>query len=411
MKKIYFLFLVFIFAAQFINGQWQQTSSGLTSTTVYGLTLDDSYIYAATSGAGVFRSSDNGSNWTAVNNGITGIFAWEIASINNSLFTGIYLGGTFRSTDYGENWTELTLGSGVGSARDFILHNSYIFTNTWSNGVYRSSDNGDNWAPVNNGLNSGGGWDMLSSGSYLFCCNGFGVYRSIDDGDNWTLVNNGLTSTTSYRMIKSGSYIFVGTYGGIFRSSDYGDNWEPVGLSSSTIYALISYESNIFAGSSNSGVYISSDNGNNWTAINEGLTNQGILCLAIDETYLYTGTGGSGVFRRGIDNILSVKTISDEGPSNFELFQNYPNPFNPTTKISWQSPISSHQTLKVYDVLGNEIATLVDEYKPAGHYEVEFSSKGGSTSGGNDLNLSSGVYFYTFQAGSYSQTKKLVLLK
>ncbi len=77
MKKIYSLFLVFIFATQFISAQWQQTSSGLTSTTVYGLTQNDSYIYAGTSGAGVFRSSDNGNNWTAVNNGITGIFAWK----------------------------------------------------------------------------------------------------------------------------------------------------------------------------------------------------------------------------------------------------------------------------------------------------------------------------------------------
>jgi hypothetical protein len=55
---------------------------------------------------------------------------------------------------------------------------------------------------------------------------------------------------------------------------------------------------------------------------------------------------------------------------SFELLQNYPNPFNPSTYISWQSPVSSHQTIKVFDILGNEIATLVDEYKPAGRYEV-----------------------------------------
>ena len=58
----------------------------------------------------------------------------------------------------------------------------------------------------------------------------------------------------------------------------------------------------------------------------------------------------------------------------FNLSNNYPNPFNPSTKISWQSPVGSWQTLKIYDVLGNEVATLVDEYKPAGKYEVEFDS-------------------------------------
>jgi len=88
-------------------------------------------------------------------------------------------------------------------------------------------------------------------------------------------------------------------------------------------------------------------------------------------------------------------------PTEFVLFQNYPNPFNPNTTISWQSPVSSHQTLKVYDVLGNEVATLVDEYKPAGRYEIEF----------NASELPSGTYFYRLRAGAYINTKKLILLK
>ena len=88
-------------------------------------------------------------------------------------------------------------------------------------------------------------------------------------------------------------------------------------------------------------------------------------------------------------------------PLSYNLEQNYPNPFNPTTKISWQSPVSSLQTLKIYDVLGNEVATLVNEEKPAGTYEVEF----------NGSRLPSGVYFYKLQAGSFSETKKLLLLK
>jgi len=91
------------------------------------------------------------------------------------------------------------------------------------------------------------------------------------------------------------------------------------------------------------------------------------------------------------------------------LFQNYPNPFNPSTKISWQSPIGSWQTIKVYDVLGNEVATLVDEYRFAGTYEVEF----------NASTLPSGVYFYQLRIGnpsagsgqSFVETKKMILMK
>jgi Secretion system C-terminal sorting domain len=98
---------------------------------------------------------------------------------------------------------------------------------------------------------------------------------------------------------------------------------------------------------------------------------------------------------------VSVKGENSTIPVEFILFQNYPNPFNPSTKISWQSPVSSHQTLKVYDVLGNEVATLVDEYKPAGIYNVQFTMN----------NLASGIYFYRLQAGSFVQIKKMILLK
>ncbi|MGB5288120.1 MAG: T9SS type A sorting domain-containing protein, partial [Ignavibacteriaceae bacterium] len=90
---------------------------------------------------------------------------------------------------------------------------------------------------------------------------------------------------------------------------------------------------------------------------------------------------------------------------SFELNQNYPNPFNPSTKISWQSAASGWQTLKIFDVLGNEVATLVDEYKLAGNYEIEFDASSAIR------NLVSGIYYYQLKAGSFIQTKKMVFLK
>jgi hypothetical protein len=97
-------------------------------------------------------------------------------------------------------------------------------------------------------------------------------------------------------------------------------------------------------------------------------------------------------------NIIEV-TVN--APTKFSLEQNYPNPFNPTTKISWQSSVGSWQTIKVYDVLGNEVATLVNEQKPAGSYEVEFDGSA----------LPSGAYFYQLKTGSFIETKKMVLLR
>jgi len=107
-----------------------------------------------------------------------------------------------------------------------------------------------------------------------------------------------------------------------------------------------------------------------------------------------------------VPNDIFFEEFDVLSPAVFALDQNYPNPFNPSTKISWQSPVGSWQTLKIYDVLGNEVATLVDEYKPAGRYEVEFNSHSGEV-----RNLPSGVYFYQLKAGNYISTKKMLLIQ
>jgi len=98
---------------------------------------------------------------------------------------------------------------------------------------------------------------------------------------------------------------------------------------------------------------------------------------------------------------LSDVTDDKNLPVKFALEQNYPNPFNPNTMISYQLSVSGQVTLKVFDVLGNEVATLVNEDRPAGNYEVNFDAS----------KLSSGVYYYQFRAGDFVETKKMILLK
>lgn len=107
----------------------------------------------------------------------------------------------------------------------------------------------------------------------------------------------------------------------------------------------------------------------------------------------------------GTFNYSEIVNVNVEVPLHFSLEQNYPNPFNPSTKIIWNVPASGWQTLKVFDVLGNEITTLVNEYRQAGKYEMEF---------GNILNnrsLVSGVYFYQLKAGNFTQTRKMLLAR
>ena len=104
-----------------------------------------------------------------------------------------------------------------------------------------------------------------------------------------------------------------------------------------------------------------------------------------------------------VTDLTKVEKLSKTIPTTFKLDQNYPNPFNPETVISWQIAVGSFVTLKVYDVLGNEVAVLVNEEQPAGTYQVEFSSK--------NTEISSGIYFYQLRAGDFVQTKKMILLR
>ena len=113
-------------------------------------------------------------------------------------------------------------------------------------------------------------------------------------------------------------------------------------------------------------------------------------------------THGNGAYERKLLSQIPVGVETDPiVVSSFKLEQNYPNPFNPSTTISWQLPVNAFVLLKVYDVLGNEVTTLVNDQKAAGSYQTDFDAS----------NLSSGTYIYRLEAGNFVQTRKMILLK
>ena len=134
-----------------------------------------------------------------------------------------------------------------------------------------------------------------------------------------------------------------------------------------------------------------------------------------------TGIDTVSIFWKSVVVYVNPVSINENpnSPDRFYLYQNSPNPFNPSTIIKYTIPNviasetkqSQFVTLKVYDVLGNEVATLVNEEKAAGMYEVEFSAIGGFASGGNATELTSGVYFYKLRVGNLVETKKMILMK
>lgn len=138
------------------------------------------------------------------------------------------------------------------------------------------------------------------------------------------------------------------------------------------------------------------------------------LSEGFDIGYVYTWLKGCVINGKVIGDTSLVVGIKDENndvPSEFSLSQNYPNPFNPETVINYQLAVSSFVSLKVYDILGNEVAVLVNEEKPAGKYQVNFNAQRTTNSAFGGKLLSSGVYFYQLHAEQFVQTKKFVLVK
>jgi len=153
------------------------------------------------------------------------------------------------------------------------------------------------------------------------------------------------------------------------------------------------------------GVFVSTDGGGNWQDFNAGLPDavQGMdLNITTVNNVIRVMTHGNGAYETKLlsqipVNIGTLQSII----TDFKLEQNYPNPFNPSTVISYSSPKQSMVTLKVYNLLGQLVTTLVDQPQSAGNHEFKF----------NAGHLSSGVYFYSIKAGEFFQTKKMMLLK
>jgi ligand-binding sensor domain-containing protein len=299
-----------------------------------------------------------------------------------------------------------------------------LFAGTWAGGVFLSTNKGSSWTTVNNGLTDNNVVSLIVSDTNLFAGTTSGVFLSTDNGSSWSSVNNGLTfmmgppdqadtaSVISHLAVSTnganGTNLFAATWGGgVFLSTDNGSNWSAInnGLPDNqitlSITSLTVSGANLFIGTSDGGMYVSTNNGASWTSADSGLTGSSVQVIAVIGTNVFAGTN-NGIWRRPISEMVTgVEENQTQIPTLYALKQNYPNPFNPTTTISYQLPTNTIVTLKVYDVLGREIKTLVSERQKAGNHLVIFDAN----------SLPSGVYFYRLQAGSYAETKKLVLLK
>lgn len=391
------------------------TPCSYTPYNISFLTTTLNYTFAGGS-FGVCRSTDNGMSWLnsyseyLVND--YEYYVTDLISLNNELFASYYNYGVCKSTDYGANWSPVNNWPTGFSVNKFASKGEKLFAVTSPPDIFLSTNGGANWYSVNNGLGNFALYKLIAKEENLFITTEQGVFFSSNDGTTWTQRNNGIQYLNNKEIAIIDSTIFLPSQNGMYYSTNNGLNWLfkewPYYLpGASCLFPLAHY---LFMGIYGGGIYMSSDFGDSWILINDSMPEDyTVSAFTSSGDYLLAGTEGAGIWQRPLSQIITdMKDEESSNPLYYVLYQNYPNPFNPVTKIKFTIPIVETQrdaslrvTLKVYDILGREIATLVNEEKPAGTYEVEFDGTG----------LPSGIYFYQIKASSFVKTKKMILLK
>ena len=410
------------------NGvSWTPASTGVTGTSISALGMFGSNLFAGDNG--IQLSTNNGNSWLTVDSGISSntyvdALAMSPASggaISTNLFAGMRSqSGILRSTNNGTSWTLLDSGVTNLFITCLALSGSNLFAGDGQsgNGVFLSTNNGTSWTAVDSGLTNTWVFSLAVSPTGNGATNIFagtqngGVFLSTNNGKSWTLPSTLLSDEIVYALGVEGINLFAATGEGVFLSTDNGTSWAATGLTNANVSSLAispngAGGTNIFAGTiytgvSNGGIFLSTDNGTSWSAVNTGLTNTNISSLAMSETDLYAGTNGSGTWKRPLSEMITaVKESKSELPTTYSLSQNYPNPFNPSTTISFALPSRSFVSLKVFDILGRDVSTIVSGELQAGTYTRQW----------NAANMASGVYFYRIESGSFTDVKKMILLK
>ena len=345
------------------------------SMLVYNLYASQGTLMLSTNN-GLYQSPDSGDTWYQ-SSGVTKyqVTSWsQFSSVTSGFVVGLNNGWAL-SQDLGTTWT---VSNNPGNSLGILGMGSVLLVSPTGNYLYRSTDNGITWSQITTAPPP---MHLVASGGTVFGYEGGGaVHHSNDLGLTWS--NDGVI--TGFPLYNSGLSGLVAVINGV----------------DTTIFSSVwrEFEQNSF------GVYETTNMGQTWTQINTGLVGAAlnITTLFTGGVYLYAGTMGRGIWKRHLSQL--VTSVADNmGPviSTYTLSQNYPNPFNPATQINFSIPHGEFVSLKVFNVLGEEVSDLVNEYKPTGNYTVQFDGS----------NFSSGVYFYRMQTGDYSFTRKMILMK
>ena len=421
MKKIYFLCVsIFLFiSVKELTSQtgWFAQNSGTTQNLIKVRFANVNTGWIISNDGQILCTTNGGLNWITQFNSDTSFF-YSLFVINPDTVWVTTWGSNvtlLKTINGGINWTSLIIGDNILLVSIFFINPNLGWILTDDGQIFKTTNGGTNWVHlnqpyseyfyntifftnINNGYYTGG--DAMTFGQ---------IKKTTDGGITW------YDQYVSYTTNKISNIFFINQNrgwalpggGNILSTTDAGSNW--IIQNGSSVQNLLSVyfinEDTGWISSSSGFIFKTTNSGANWNSQNITTQNLNDIWFVDQNTGWVTGYHGTILKTTTGGDPIGIKPISSDIPSYFSLSQNYPNPFNPSTKIKFEIEEDKGQKLEVrlvvYDILGREIATLVNDKLSPGTYEVKW----------NGSDYASGVYFYKLISGDYTETKKLILLK
>ncbi|MBI5404244.1 MAG: T9SS type A sorting domain-containing protein [Ignavibacteriae bacterium] len=430
------------------NGvNWIQ--SNFNSTYVFALASNPNAVFAGTGGMGIYLSSNNGINWiqTSLNAPYN---IQSLATYGNNIFAGLYMYCFFMSTNNGLNWIQKNEGFGVTipTIRSILVFGNYIYAGTYGLSIWRRNLNEllgnafsvsgfvrylDNNQPVTSGKVKAfkfdkNTWNVIyldsaniqSDGSYTLSnvpqdSIDIGVFPNSTPPNDWVITYYPSTiyweNATTLYPTGNLTNINIGAIRLAASTNNNSVSGKITGIADNPASNL--KDAFVYAKNGNTFVRCTTSDINGRYSL-ASLPEGSIKIIATRLGFSRDSASLNVTSTSNTDSInfllsrytVGINQISSEVPSEFKLFQNFPNPFNPTTIIKFQIKDSRLVTLKVYDILGKEVAVLVNAKLQPGEYETQFPNISITNN-----QLPSGIYFYRLQTENFSEIKRMVLLK